>query len=85
MTFYDILGYLASAFVVISLLTSNIKYLRYLNMMGCLLFVIYGVLISAYPVAIMNGIAFFINIYHLTKLHLEQKQVNVDIEQTLKN
>ncbi len=73
MTFYDILGYLASAFVVISLLTSNIKHLRYLNMTGCILFVIYGVVISAYPVAVMNAIAFLINIYHLRKLHIEQK------------
>ncbi len=73
-TFNEILGYLASTFVVISLLTSNIKYLRYLNMTGCILFVIYGVLISAYPVAIMNAIAFFINVYHLYKLHIEQKQ-----------
>ncbi len=68
-TFNEMLGYLASAFVVISLLTSNIKYLRYLNMVGCILFVIYGILISAYPVAIMNAIAFVINIYHLYKLH----------------
>ncbi len=73
MTFYDVLGYLASAFVVISLLTSNIKYLRYLNMTGCILFVIYGVLISAYPVAIMNAIAFLINVYHLRKLAIEKK------------
>ncbi len=73
MTFYDILGYLASAFVVVSLLTSNIKHLRYLNMIGCILFVIYGVLISAYPVAIMNAIAFLINIYHLRKLAIEKK------------
>ncbi len=76
MIFNDILGYLASAFVVISLLTSNIKYLRYLNMIGCLLFVIYGVLIFAYPVAVMNAIAFLINIYHLRKLALEQKQMD---------
>ncbi len=73
MTFYDILGYLASAFVVISLLTSNIKYLRFLNMIGCILFVIYGILISAYPVAIMNAIALLINIYHLAKLYIEKK------------
>ncbi len=72
-TFNETLGYLASAFVVISLLTSNIKHLRYLNMTGCVLFVIYGVLISAYPVAIMNAIAFLINSYHLIKLHFEQK------------
>ncbi len=83
MIFNDILGYLASSFVVISLLTSNIKYLRYLNMTGCILFVIYGILISAYPVAMMNAIAFLINLYHLVKLHIKQKQVNT--EKTVKN
>lgn len=65
----EILGYLASGFVVISLIMSNMKYLRYLNLIGSILFVIYGVVITAYPVAWMNGFAVLLNCYHLWKLH----------------
>ncbi len=71
--FQEIIGYLASAFIVSSLLIANIKYLRYINMIGCLLFVAYGLMIAAYPVAIMNAIAAFINIYHLIKLNKKRK------------
>lgn len=65
----ELLGYSASIFVAISLLMSNIKKLRYINLVGCLLFVIYGVLIAAYPVALMNAFCAGINLYHLYKLH----------------
>lgn len=64
----EILGYLASVFVAISLLMSDIKWLRYVNSVGCVLFVIYGTLIGAYPVAAMNAFCLLINIYHLWKL-----------------
>lgn len=65
---YELLGYLASGFVVISLVMSNIKYLRYLNLLGSVLFVIYGLAITAYPVALMNSFAVAVNVYHLWKL-----------------
>ncbi len=64
----ELLGYAASIFVAISLLMSDIKWLRYVNSVGCILFVIYGVIISAYPVAVMNAFCVFINIYQLIKL-----------------
>lgn len=64
----EIIGYAASFFVVLSLLLADIKRLRYVNSFGCLLFVIYGLLIAAYPVVIMNSVALGINAYHLYKL-----------------
>lgn len=66
---YELLGYLASGFVVISLIMSEIKYLRYLNLLGSLLFVIYGLAIGAFPVALMNSFAAVVNVYHLWKLN----------------
>lgn len=62
------LGSAAAVFVVISLLMADIKRLRLINLLGCFLFVIYGVLIEAYPVAAMNAAAAAINLYHLFKL-----------------
>lgn len=65
----ELLGYTASFFVVMSLLMGDIQRLRYINLLGCVLFVIYGIFITAYPVAVMNAVAAVINIYHLWRLH----------------
>ncbi|KJZ91303.1 hypothetical protein ClosIBUN13A_CONTIG235g03697 [Clostridium sp. IBUN13A] len=46
----------------------NIVKLRFINLIGCILFTIYGFIIKAYPVAIVNLIIAFTNIYYLYKL-----------------
>lgn len=62
------IGYAASAFIVISLMMTSIIKLRIINSIGCLLFVIYGIYVGAYPVVISNAIIVLINIYNLYKL-----------------
>ncbi|MCT8137839.1 YgjV family protein [Anaerobacillus sp. CMMVII] len=63
------LGYLASLIVLISLLMSSIIKLRWINLVGSSLFSLYGFLIGALPVGLMNlGIA-LINIYYLVKIY----------------
>lgn len=64
----ELLGYAASFLVVMSLLMGDIKRLRYINLAGCILFVAYGLMIAAYPVAVMNTAAAVINVYHLWRL-----------------
>ena len=61
----EIIGYLAPAFLVLSFLFKNMVKLRIVNNIGCLFFVAYGLLISAYPIVIANAIIVGINIYHL--------------------
>lgn len=68
MSIAEILGYLASIFIACSLLMKDIKKLRYINSIGCILFVIYGIIIEAYPVALMNGFCVLINLYYLIKI-----------------
>lgn len=68
----ELVGYSASVFVAISLLMSNMKRLRYLNTVGCVLFVIYGLWIQAYPVALMNAFCVAVNVYYLFKLSQEK-------------
>lgn len=65
----ELLGYLASVVVLISLLMSSIIKLRWINLAGSSLFSLYGFLIGALPVGFMNlGIA-IINIYYLNKIY----------------
>lgn len=62
------IGYLASILIVISLTMTDIIQLRMINSIGCVCFVIYGLSVGAYPVAISNLAIILINIYNLYKL-----------------
>ncbi|MCA1895522.1 hypothetical protein [Shewanella putrefaciens] len=70
-TIWEWVGYLASVVVAISLMMSNIKKLRWWNLIGAALFVAYGVVIDAYPVALVNFFIVLIDIYYLVKLYRE--------------
>ena len=70
-TIWEWVGYLASVVVAISLMMSNIKKLRWWNLIGAALFVAYGIAISAYPVALVNFFIVLIDTYYLVKLYRE--------------
>jgi hypothetical protein len=62
---FELLGYLASLFVAISLMMRSLTKLRLINLVGALLFIAYGLVIGAYPVAVMNTFILLVNLYHL--------------------
>ncbi|MDR0233034.1 MAG: hypothetical protein LBI82_13115 [Dysgonamonadaceae bacterium] len=62
----EIIGYLASAFLVMSFaFNKNVVKLRIMSAIGCVLFVVYGFLLHAYPMVIANVIIVGINMYYL--------------------
>lgn len=67
-------GYAASLFILISLTMTSIIRLRIINSIGCILFVIYGLSVRAYPVAISNALIILINIYNLYVLTKNNKK-----------
>ncbi len=67
-TIFAIIGYIASIILAISLLMKSLIRLRVLNGIGALIYIIYGILIEAYPVAVLNGIIFFIDLYFLVQM-----------------
>ncbi|MHB1454697.1 MAG: GNAT family N-acetyltransferase [Saccharofermentanales bacterium] len=66
---YEWIGYLASVLVLISLLMSSIIKLRWINLVGSLVFSVYGFLIGAFPVGFMNLGIVIINIYYLVRIY----------------
>jgi uncharacterized membrane protein len=64
----ELIGYVASVLVAISLTMSSILRLRILNLVGAAVFGLYGVLIGSLPVAIVNVFIVFVNIYYLQKM-----------------
>jgi GNAT superfamily N-acetyltransferase len=69
----ELIGYIASVLVAVSLMMSSIVRLRVINLLGSITFAIYGVLIAAYPVAVVNTFIAFINIYYLRGMLVRQE------------
>lgn len=67
------IGYAASILIIISLAMTYIVKLRILNSIGCFLFVVYGLYVKAYPVAISNAVIILINIYNLYNISKQMK------------
>lgn len=70
----ELLGYAATTLVAISFLLKDVVKLRMLNAVGCVCFVIYGVLIGAMPVALLNTLIVLINGYYIFQALKEEKK-----------
>ena len=64
-----VVGYLASLLLAFSLLVNNDLKFRWLNTLGCLCFIAYGILINALPIIITNSLLLLINLFYLIKLY----------------
>jgi len=62
------IGYIGSALVAASLTMSNIRRLRWTNLLGAVFFVLYGVAVGAVPVIVVNAFIVLIDAYHLAKM-----------------
>jgi len=72
-TIYELIGYLSSALIAISLMMKRILYLRVVNLVGAITFTIYGLLIGAYPIVITNAVITLIDVYFLYKIFTAQE------------
>lgn len=72
MDIYEIIGYSGSVLVAISLMMRNILKLRVINFFGASTFAVYGYLVGAYPVLILNSFIAIIDLYYLAEM-LKQK------------
>jgi uncharacterized protein with PQ loop repeat len=64
----ELVGYLASLVLMVSFLMKNINTLRIINSTGCLLFVVYGIMLAtSWPIIISNTFILGVNIYYLAK------------------
>jgi len=61
----ELIGYLASLFVLLSFFNKDLRKLRIVNSVGCTLFVTYGVLLGSIPIIITNVAILLVNAYYL--------------------
>ncbi len=62
-------GYLASVLLAISLLINNDLKFRWFNTGGSMAFIVYGILIHAFPVILTNAILLMINLFYLVRIY----------------
>lgn len=67
MNWVELIGYLASALIVASLAMRSIVRLRVLSLIGAVVFVVYGMLTSTWPVVVANAAIAVINIINLRR------------------
>lgn len=65
----EYVGYIASVLIVISMFMKDMVKLRFTNLAGAILFSVYGFIIKSYPVAIVNLIVSFADMYYLFRMY----------------
>lgn len=75
----EIIGIVATLLILVSMSfkTTTLKasiWMRITNIVGSVVFVIYGCLLPAISTAILNGVLVFVNSYHLIVLIKESKK-----------
>ena len=62
----QIVGYLGSLVLVVSFMLKNITHIRIVNLIGCILFAVYGVMLGMlWPIIIPNATIALVQIYYL--------------------
>ena len=60
------IGYIASLIIIISFMMKQVNKLRFINSIGAIIFIIYGVMLEmAWPIIITNVFILSLNLYHL--------------------
>ena len=70
-------GYASSSVVAVSLLMRSLIKLRWINLAGALMFTTYGLLIRAYPVALLNFAIAGITVCCLAKIYRQKDQLKL--------
>ncbi len=72
--YLEIFGYIGTTLVVISMMMTSITKLRIINVSGAIISTVYSIIISAWPIAVMNMCLIIIHIFHLIKDNLLKKK-----------
>tara|TARA_Y100000996_G_C22477561_1_gene624809 strand:+ start:259 stop:489 length:231 start_codon:yes stop_codon:yes gene_type:complete len=70
----DIVGWVATAFIIISFLINNILWLRAVNLIGALLWMSYGIIDFSYSIIFLNFVVVSIQIFKIFSLLRKSKK-----------
>ncbi len=64
---YEIIGIVATLFIIASFLTKDLIKVRIVNLVGSVIFIVYGVLIHSWSTAILNVIMIIVHLVYLLR------------------
>ena len=70
----EIFGYLGTAVLLLSFAMTDIKLMRAVNMIGCIISVIYAICVHNMPTVVLNAAIFVINSAQITRLIIAEKR-----------
>jgi hypothetical protein len=76
----ELIGYLASAMILVSVTRTSILKLRLFSLAGAVTFVVYGLIIEAYPIALVNVVIIGIQIFFLRDLMSKKREYFTTLE-----
>lgn len=65
---FTIVGWAGSALLVVSILQTRIERLRWLNLVACVILVVYNLWLASWPMVAMNAALVAINMVNLVRL-----------------
>ena len=63
--YLEIFGYIGTALVIVSMMMKSINKLRIFNISGAVISMIYSIIVTAWPIVVMNACLIAINSYQL--------------------
>lgn len=69
----QIIGYIASVIIALSMTINSIVKFRWVNLVGALTFSTYGFLIGAMPVAFLNGFIVSVDLFYLYRIYSKKE------------
>ena len=64
----ELIGYISSVLILISLLMTSVVKFRIINAVGSLIFTVYAILIHSYPTAVLNACLVGVDLWFLVKV-----------------
>ena len=79
--FWEIIGYLGTALVIISMLMTNIDKLRFINICGGFLSLVYAISANTMPIVVLNATLVTINIIQLIRSRINKRRFASEVDE----
>ncbi len=79
LTYIDIIGWVATAFTLLSFMATKMSLLRLINFVGCIFWVAYGILDQKNPIIVTNVVIATIHAVWFIRSRMQQKQEETQI------
>ena len=71
--FLEIFGYIGSGLILLSMMMTSVEKLRWFNISGSVISMIYGAIMGTWPVVFLNVGTISINVVQIIRLHRKQE------------